>query len=132
MLVFNGNCNKYYFVSIKSLKNIFRMNSFSTLFSVVFAYLTVSTALHVSTTAASIISNPTVLQGKDVPIVIHCLILHLYIIIRVSKMCYMISLGWFISEPGSYSDDYRQPIKTKVLVLDLFVTFNKIIPKSCR
>ena len=82
---FNGNCNKSYFVNIKNLENIFRMNSFSTLFSVVFAYLTVSTALHVSTTAASIISNPTVLQGKDMPIVKYCFILHPHILVYDNK-----------------------------------------------
>ena len=42
----------------------------------------------------------------------------------------MISLGWYISEPGSCSDDYRQPIKTKVLVLDLFTNSIELSQKA--
>ena len=45
-------------------------------------------------------------------------------------MWYIISLRLYISEPGSCSDDYNQPIEAKVLVLHLFMTFNKIIKKS--
>ena len=45
-------------------------------------------------------------------------------------MWYMMSLGWYISEPCSCSVDHGQPMKAKVVILDLFVTFNKIIQKA--